>query len=147
MITFEAARPDDVPVLCDLLALLFTQEREFQPEPQAQRRGLMRILASPDVGQIWVARDVDGTVLGMVNLLFTVSTALGATVALLEDLVVVPDARGRGIGSALLVHALAQARSCGCRRVTLLTDHDNFAAQRFYARHGFKASGMLPMRR
>jgi ribosomal protein S18 acetylase RimI-like enzyme len=82
----------------------------------------------------------------MVNLLYTVSTALGARVALLEDMVVAPQARGRGLGSALLTHAIAHARSQGCRRITLLTDGVNDSAQRFYARHGFTGSGMVPMR-
>jgi GNAT superfamily N-acetyltransferase len=82
----------------------------------------------------------------MVGLLFTVSTALGARVAWLEDMVVAPEARGRGIGGALVDAALAQARAAGCRRVTLLTDADNADAHRFYRRHGFAASPMRPFR-
>jgi ribosomal protein S18 acetylase RimI-like enzyme len=42
--------------------------------------------------------------------------------------------------------AIATARAAGCRRVSLLTDSDNRAAQRLYARHGFMTSGMLTMR-
>jgi Ca2+:H+ antiporter len=57
-----------------------------------------------------------------------------------------PPARGGGIGSQLLTTAIAAAHEYGCRRITLLTDRDNAAAQRFYARHGFTASAMLPMR-
>jgi GNAT superfamily N-acetyltransferase len=141
----EAARPADVPALCELLAVLFAQEAEFAPDAQAQRRGLARIVDDPAVGTILVAREGDA-VLGMVNLLFTVSTALGERVALLEDMVVAPAARGRGIGSDLLREAVAHARAQGCRRITLLTDGANEAAQRFYAKHGFSASGMMPMR-
>ena len=80
------------------------------------------------------------------SLLYTVSTALGARVALLEDMVVAPDARGAGVGSALLAHAISFARKQGCRRITLLTDGANDAAQRFYARQGFGPSSMVPMR-
>ncbi|HYQ38837.1 MAG TPA: GNAT family N-acetyltransferase, partial [Pseudomonas sp.] len=39
------------------------------------------------------------------------------------------------------------AREVGCQRITLLTDADNAAAQRFYARHGFGPSPMIPLRR
>jgi len=74
------------------------------------------------------------------------STALGGRVALLEDMVVRPDARGRGAGSLLLRAAVEFARAAGCLRITLLTDADNAAAQRFYARHGFGQSAMIPMR-
>lgn len=142
----EAATRDDIPALCDLLALLFAQEHEFAPDRAAQTRGLQAIIDDPGVGAIFVARQ-DGRNLGMVNLLFSVSTALGARVAVLEDLVVATEARGAGVGKALLAHAIDFAGSVGCRRITLLTDHDNTRAQQLYRAHGFEASGMIPMRR
>lgn len=139
------AAAHDIPALCGLLALLFAQEAEFTPDGDKQARGLARIVGDPQAGAILVARE-QGAIVGMVNLLFTVSTALGERVALLEDMLVAPPARGRGIGSALLARAIEHAREQGCRRITLLTDGDNAAAQRFYRRHGFAASGMMPMR-
>lgn len=135
----------DIPALCGLLAVLFTQEAEFSPDAEAQARGLARIIADPQTGAILVARR-EGEAIGMANVLYTVSTALGERVALLEDMVVAPAARGQGVGSGLLRAAIAHARSAGCRRVTLLTDAGNEAAQRFYAQHGFTASGMVPLR-
>lgn len=136
----------DIPALCELLDLLFTQEAEFTPDREAQLRGLRAIVDDPEVGSILVARDGDD-VLGMVNLLWTVSTALGARVALLEDMVTRPEARGRGIGGELLEAAVRYARDQGCRRITLLTDADNDRAQAFYRHHGFVESPMLPFRR
>lgn len=135
----------DIPALCELLTVLFSQEREFQPNRKAQKRGLGLILEQPETGQIWVAR-LNGEIVGMVNVLYTVSTALGERVAWLEDMVVAPAHRACGIGSALLSHTVAQARRQGCRRITLLTDADNAAGQRFYVKHGFSASAMRPMR-
>lgn len=135
----------DIPALCRLLNELFNQEAEFQPDDTAQSRGLARIVADPAVGHIFVARR-DERILGMVSLLYSVSTALGERVAWLEDMVVTGNARDSGVGSALLEHALAFARQHGCRRITLLTDGDNLHAQRFYERQGFELSGMVPMR-
>ena len=141
----ECATLLDLPALSELLSTLFTQELEFAPNETAQHRGLTRIISNPDVGVILVAREGSGIV-AMVNLLFTVSTALGEPVAILEDMVVTPSARHGGIGTALLNHAIELARNRGVKRITLLTDRDNHAAQRFYARHGFTESTMLPMR-
>ncbi|MOA67342.1 putative acetyltransferase [compost metagenome] len=62
-------------------------------------------------------------------------------------MVVDAAARGAGVGSALLEQAIAHAREIGCRRLTLLTDADNLAAQRFYGRQGFTHSAMRPLRR
>ena len=140
-----AATPDQIPALCELLRELFSQESEFAPDADVQYRGLARIIADPRVGTILVAHDSDALV-GMVNLLYTESTALGARVALLEDMVVLPASRGKGIGTMLLQAAFQAARVEGCKRITLLTDARNAAAQRFYARHGFAASTMIPLR-
>lgn len=141
-----AATPDDVPVLCTLLGELFAQEAEFRSDPPAHARALQHIIDDPALGAILVARRGEDVV-GMVNLLYTVSTALGDRVALLEDMVVSIAARGNGIGSALLDAAIAHAADAGCKRITLLTDPDNIAAQRLYARHGFTRSNMLALRR
>lgn len=146
MVTIEPAHPGDIPALCDLLGLLFAQEADFAPDRARQERGLRLIVEDPRVGMILVARD-GGSVLGMVNLLFTVSTAMGARVMLLEDMVVRPGRRGAGIGRRLIDAAIARAAAEGCPRITLLTDADNDAAQRFYGRAGFRRSAMIPMRR
>lgn len=135
----------DVPALCELLGVLFAQEAEFRPDPARQAAGLRAILGRADVGQVLMLRD-GPAVVGMVSLLLLPSTALGGRVALLEDMVVRPECRGSGAGSRLLAAALAAARAVGCLRVTLLTDGDNAAAQRFYARQGFARSSMVPMR-
>lgn len=145
MTTLSKACEADIPQLSQLLSLLFRQEAEFNPDEEAQRRGLAMIVGAPEVGAILVARDGQ-KILAMVNLLFSISTALGERVATLEDMVVAPAARGSGLGSALLDHAVHFARESGVKRITLLTDHDNFAAQRFYSKHGFSRSSMVPLR-
>lgn len=144
-IAIEPATAADIPALTGLLSLLFLQEAEFTPDPRAQTKGLTRIIANPQAGIILVGK-ANGEAIGMVNLLFTISTALGEPVALLEDMVVAPHWRGAGVGSQLLARAIALARDKGCRRITLLTDRTNESAQRFYAKQGFAASSMTVMR-
>ena len=139
------ATPDDIPQLCSLLALLFAQEADFQPDADKQAAALHQIIEQPDIGCILVMRDGYDCI-GMVNLLFTIGTACGGRVALLEDLIVDPAWRRAGIGSSLLQAAIDLARDTGCLRVTLLTDRSNISAQQFYQRHGFEASAMLPLR-
>ena len=135
----------DIPRLCELLALLFAQEADFAPDAERQARGLGMIIGQPEVGQIYCARDGD-CVVGMVSILFTVSTAEGARAALLEDMVVHPSRRGEGIGERLLDEAILRAREAGCKRITLLTDSTNQSAMRFYGRAGFVRSQMVLFR-
>jgi len=142
----EVAKSSDIPALCVLLDSLFTQEVEFKSDHDAQIRGLTSIIENDDVGDILIVRDND-KVIAMVNVLYTVSTALGACVGLLEDMVVTPEGRGTGVGSELLERAMVFAKEKGCQRITLLTDHDNESAHKFYQKHGFSLSTMVAFRR
>ena len=137
----DEATFSDIPQLCGLLALLFAQEREFQPDEGKQRAALNVLVCNPQQGRIFVLREGE-TVLGMVSVQILVSTACGGDVLVLEDLVVSPAYRRLGFGTALLDHVVAFARHSGYRRITLLTDAVNTDAQRFYGRHGFLASDM-----
>jgi GNAT superfamily N-acetyltransferase len=136
---------DDVQQLCSLLAELFTQEADFTPDAERQERGLRLILDNPEVGRIYCAIRSDAVV-GMVSILFTISTAEGSRTAWLEDMVVHPEWRGRGIGRQLLNHALAEAKTAGCTRITVLTDAGNHQAMRFYSCARFSRSAMVPFR-
>lgn len=141
----ETAVVDDIAQLADLLTILFTQEADFTPDLHKQMNGLRLILESPQIGRIFVAR-CNGQIVGMVSLLFTISTAEGAPVCWLEDMVVRPEQRGSGIGSKLLQHAVDYARAHQFARITLLTDSVNADAIRFYQRHGFQLSAMTALR-
>ncbi len=141
----EMATTPDIPTLCTLLDYLFSQEVEFKPDHETQSRGLEMILNNNNVGNIFVAKNNE-KIIGMVILLYTVSTALGERVALLEDMVVSPNERELGIGSMLIDHAVKYATEKGCKRITLLTDKTNIEAQKFYKKHKFNRSSMIPFR-
>lgn len=145
MQTINLALPDDIPQLCTLLEILFSQEADFQPDAVKQSTAVREIIEHPEIGCILVLREGNG-ILGMVNLLYTISTACGGKVAILEDMVVHPSRRGNGLGNKLLQAAIAHTRREGCMRITLLTDRTNDSAIRFYQRHGFGLSAMIPLR-
>jgi ribosomal protein S18 acetylase RimI-like enzyme len=140
----EAAIKDN-EAICRLLASLFAQEAEFEPDFATQSQGVEKILSDPEKGRFFVIED-SGRIVGCVSLLFLVSTALGGKAALLEDLVLAEHARGRGWGSELLDYAIRYAAREGCKRITVLTDKENAAAQSLYRKKGFEYSEMIPMR-
>ena len=58
-------------------------------------------------------------------------------VALLDELYVAPELRGRGIGSALLALVEATARQRGAEQLEINVDGEDTDARRFYERHGY----------
>jgi len=141
----EPATLDDLSELAELLYDLFSQEEDFAPDRDRQMRGLRLILEQPSRGRIFVMRS-QNRIIGMINLLITISTAEGGFVLLLEDLVIHRDHRGQGYGARLLAHAIDFASQKNFLRITLLTDGPNRRATDFYRKHGFAESGMIPMR-
>ena len=142
----EQATLEDLPQLSDLLGDLFTMEGDFQPDRAKQMRGLRLILEQPNRGRIFVVRNRD-RIFGMVNLLFTISTARGGFVILMEDVVIHPDHRGQGYGRMLVDYVIDFAKQKNFKRITLLTDRMSAESQEFFKKQGFEYSNMIPMRR
>ena len=141
----EQATLEDLPQLTDLLEELFTQERDFTPDRSKQMRGLRLILEQPSRGRIFVLRQ-NGMILAMINLLFTISTAEGGFVIMLEDVIVHREFRHQGFGAKLLEHAIDYAKKKDFLRITLLTDRINEEGHTFFKKHGFIESKMIPLR-
>ena len=85
-------------------------------------------------GEAWVAEG-EAQLIG-----FLVVRAVAREMEIL-NLAVLPTARRRGIGRALLQHALSWASSHGTARVFLEVRHSNAAARQFYEAHGFVCTG------
>src|SRR6266404_5696796 len=144
-VVIEPATEADLDELSDMLGGLFSQESDFRPDREKQLRGLRLIFEQPSRGRVFVLRR-DGVIVGMINLLFTISTAEGGFVVVLEDLVIHKEFQGHGYGAMLLKHAIEFARQKNFLRITLLTDRPENQAQEFFRRHGFHESSMIPMR-
>lgn len=65
----------------------------------------------------------------------------GGRVALLDELVVVPRLRGRGIGSRILHRVVHTAAERGADLIEINVDEGDVDAQRFYTRHSFEGDG------
>jgi GNAT superfamily N-acetyltransferase len=142
----EPATIEDLSALTELVMDLMSRSGDFTPDRPAQERGLRLILEQPNRGRIFVVRNKD-KIFGMVNLLFTISTARGGFVILMEDVVIHPDHRGQGYGRMLLDYVVDFARQKNFKRITLLTDKMSAETQEFFKKQGFEYSNMIPMRR
>ena len=141
----EPATLEDLDQLVSFVMELLELENDFAPDRRRQEHGLRLILEQPNRGRIFVVRN-DHAIVGMVNLLFTISTAAGGFAVNMEDVFIHPDHRRQGYGGLLMEHVKEFAGSKGFKRITLLTDKISAPSQKFFQKHGFSFSEMIPMR-
>jgi ribosomal protein S18 acetylase RimI-like enzyme len=87
---------------------------------------------------VLIAEQFDRRGVGFVQMYPSFSSVRAARIYILNDLFVVPFARGRGIGSLLLQNAAEVAREAGAVRMQLSTAITNVSAQRLYEGLGWK---------
>jgi GNAT superfamily N-acetyltransferase len=92
-----------------------------------------RIL-DPDSAVLCMVAEVDGQVYGIANCVVHENTWEALPVCYLEDLYVLPSARGRGIATALLEWLRNAMRAEGWARVYWMTRQGNEAARHLYDR-------------
>ncbi len=106
----------DVATFVGLVAALAHYEALEPPDPGARDRLVKDALTDPPRFTTLLA-ELAGRVVGYAIFFEAYSTFLAQPTLYLEDLFVLPDARGRGIGSALFKTCAAEARRRGCGRM------------------------------
>jgi ribosomal protein S18 acetylase RimI-like enzyme len=118
--------------LVDAAGRLLTQLSRSAAPIDAE--GLARI-AGHQATTLFVARRQD-VIVGMLTLVtFPLPSGLRARI---EDVVVDQDARGQGVGTALTMAAIDQARAQGARSIDLTSRASRVAANRLYQELGFQ---------
>ena len=109
------------------------------PLPDEARRRIIEGLRSHPACVQYLAY-VDDQPVGLAVCFFVFSTFAGRGLLNVHDLIVDPDYRRHGIGTALLRRVEAEARRNDCCKLTLEVRADNPGAKSLYRRHGFSAS-------
>lgn len=140
------ATTEDISCMVKLLAHLFAVEKDFSFDREKQTKGLTMMIGAPEERIVLVAEKGEAIV-GMVTAQMTISTAEGGLSAIIEDLVVAPGNRRKGVGTMLLKFAESWATGNGATRVQLLWDKDNLAADSFYEKLGWKKTNLACRRK
>jgi ribosomal protein S18 acetylase RimI-like enzyme len=69
----------------------------------------------------------------------------GGADAFVDDLYLAPEARGRGLGEAVMARLKEEARAMGLAALFLVVDPENLPARRLYDRRGFEGTRWLLM--
>jgi GNAT superfamily N-acetyltransferase len=130
-----------------LLKQLFAIETDFKIDVERHKRGLALMIDGCGKHRCVKVADADGAVVGMGTAQLLVSTAEGGVVALIEDLVIDPQWRRRGVGRKLMASIERWALDREVTRMQLLADRTNFSALDFYDRIGWLPTRMICLRR
>ncbi|WP_315925417.1 N-acetyltransferase [Mesorhizobium sp. SP-1A] len=125
----------------DIAAREMLLDRAMGPGRRRKSSEKLRRGRRPSEGLAFAARNGSGALVGTVRLWDVALGEGGAPALLLGPLAVDPALKHAGIGSALMQHALAEARRLGHRAVLLVGDAP------YYGRFGFSAekTGRLSM--
>jgi GNAT superfamily N-acetyltransferase len=134
-VRIRQAEPADVLVVAELIRQLARFEK-LEHEVVLTEELLMAGLFGPRPYAEALLAEVDRQPIGFVLFFHTFSTFLARPGIYLEDLFVLPDHRGRGVGRALLGHLAHLAIERGCGRLEWAVLNWNQEAIRFYERVG-----------
>lgn len=129
----RVAEPADAAIVAELLDAFNVEFDTPTPGAEVLTRRLRQMLARDDV----VALLAGEPAVAVGLLTFRPSVWDAGPVALLEELYVRPELRGRTIGHTMLEHAMALARQRGSETFEINVDEGDVDARRFYEAHGF----------
>jgi GNAT superfamily N-acetyltransferase len=138
-VAVRPARPDDWPAVAGLLVELGRGVAAGTAEDATHRlqfAGHLRRLDS-----VTLVAEVNDEVVGVVDMEYHQRLGDHRPQARVNDLVVTEDARGTGVGRALLERAEALARKRGCFRMALVTAAWRDRTLAFYRREGWSDYG------
>lgn len=116
-----------------LLPLIAGYQRFYgaTPDMVRNRAFFARLIGTNDIGTLLEAC-AGNEILGFATLYWSRSSVSARDVVLLNDLFVIPEARSRGVGRALIAAAAEVARERGAGALNWVTHPDNSAARRLY---------------
>ena len=137
-IRIERATARDVSLILSLIKALAEYER-LADQAVATDADLRESLFGPQARAEVAIAYAGGEAVGFAVWFHNYSTFLGRAGLYLEDLFVVPQWRGRGIGRQLLAYVAGVAVARGCGRMEWSVLNWNEPAIRFYRRMGARA--------
>ncbi len=136
-ISIRLAEANDAAIIRDLLADLVRTLKDGETCGSSLEDILRHGFRDPPRFEALIA-EADGSAVGMTLFFYNYSTWRGCLGVYVQDLHVIDDFRGRGLGRKLLAAAAQRGREFGCNHLRLSVDPDNTLAAAFYRHVGLE---------
>ena len=136
---FRPARAADTAPLLDLVDA-FYREEGYPFDRRAARAALVALLRDPGRGWVWVV-ERRSKLIGYVLVTLAYSLEYGGKTAFVDEIYLLPEERGRGLGSRALALAERAAAASGARAIHLEVERSNSGALTLYRRRGYDDRG------
>lgn len=133
------AERDEAPEVARLLGLFRDWFGRSDPADDLLLDSVAQLMDRGEAEYLLGAPRAGERAAGVCQLRYRFGVWYGAPDCGLEDLFVSEEARGSGLGRAMLEKAIERARERGCRRMELDTNEENKPARALYERHGFSS--------
>lgn len=135
-VTFDAVTLADVDDLMGWIAALYREDATENVPESVTRAAVTLLIQEPRYGGAWFIRQ-GADVVGYVVVCITFSILYGGRDAVLDELYLLPNKRGQGIGTQTIQFAMDYCRKEGIAALHLEVYDDN-RAMGLYQRMGFE---------
>ena len=138
--TIRPATQDDIPAILELYAETGLDDG-IRLNP-AQARDMLRRMAAYPYYRIFVVTTAEAQITASYALLIMDNIAhAGAPLSIVEHVAVSVSHQGKGLGTFMMQHAMAESRAHGCYKLALSSNVRRDRAHEFYDKLGFVRHG------
>jgi len=135
MLTFEKLTFENIDTIVSMMQDFYAIDG-YDMDPAASRENFKTFLDDQNLGQSWIIKEND-LVLGYIIVVYFFSFEFKGRVALLDELFLNADARGKGVGRKAVEFVKDYVQEQGCKLVLLEVESHNLPAQKLYESQGF----------
>ncbi|AIM39288.1 hypothetical protein KO02_23285 [Sphingobacterium sp. ML3W] len=135
MLTFEKLTHNNIDTIVAMMQDFYAIDG-YDIDPVVSRENFEVFLKDENLGQSWLIKEND-LVLGYIIVVYFFSFEFKGRVALLDELYISADARGKGLGKKAVQFIKEYVQEVGCKLVLLEVEPHNLPAQKLYENQGF----------
>lgn len=135
MLTFEKLTFENIDTIVSMMQDFYAIDG-YDMDPAVSRENFKTFLDDQNLGQSWLIKE-DDLVLGYIIVVYFFSFEFKGRVALLDELFLNADARGKGVGRKAVEFVKSYVQQQGCKLVLLEVETHNLPAQKLYESQGF----------